>query len=68
MCFNDNVSKFAHGIVNRCKKKRQYKEIPNENQPLLSQNKIENGNATIIPEEILESDLTLKDIDEFGML
>lgn len=65
MCFNDRVSKFAHRIVNSCKKKRQFKEIPNENQPLLSQNKIENGNGTV-GGDTLESDLTLKDIDELG--
>lgn len=68
MCFNDKVSKFAHGVVNSCRKKRQFKEIPNEKQPLLSQSKIENGNGNIVSGDTLESDLTLKDIDELGKL
>lgn len=68
MCFNDKVSKFAHGVVNSCRKKKQFKEIPNENQPLLSQSKIENGNGNVVSGDTSESDLTLKDIDELGKL
>lgn len=65
MCFNDKVSRFAHRIVARCRRKRKFVEVSTECQPLLSQSKLENGNVST-SEEILESDLTLKDIDELG--
>lgn len=64
MCFNDKVSRFAHGVVRKCRRKKQYIEIPNEKQPLLSEKNVENGTTSVT--EVLESDLTLKDIDEFG--
>lgn len=66
MCFNDKVSRFAHRIVAKCRGRRPFSEVLEEQRPLLT-DKLKNGAATT-QVEILESDLTLKDIDELGKI
>lgn len=65
MCFNDKVSKFAHKIVSKFKRKKQFTEVLNDERAPLLQGKAENGNVTA-NEELADSDSTMKDIDQLG--
>ncbi|KAF7268995.1 hypothetical protein GWI33_017918 [Rhynchophorus ferrugineus] len=64
MIFNNNISSGLNKVAAKIKRKGYYREILNENQPLLlpSNGKVNNYSSGI--EEILDSDLTLKDIEE----
>ncbi|XP_050307218.1 sodium/potassium/calcium exchanger 3-like [Anthonomus grandis grandis] len=65
MVFNDSLRSCFHKIVTKFRRRRFYKEIISENQPLLVQsNGKVNNNYSSGVHDILASDLTLKDIEE----
>lgn len=64
MIFNNKISSNLHKVAAKIKRRGYYREILHENQPLLLQSngKVNRYNSGV--EEILDSELTLKDIEE----
>lgn len=66
MLFNDSICAYVSKVVVRVRRKGYYRELRPENQPLLlhSNGKVNHYSGDV--EEILSSDVTLQDIQEFG--
>ncbi|KAL1498367.1 hypothetical protein ABEB36_009177 [Hypothenemus hampei] len=65
MIFNECISSCCHKVITRIQRKGYYREIISENQPLLmSANGKLNHTYSNGVEQILVSDVTLKDIEE----
>lgn len=64
MIFNNSISSYFHKAAAKIKRKGYYKEVLSEAHPLLSQSngKVNNYNSGI--HDILDSELTLKDLEE----
>lgn len=67
MVFNDRLRACFHKMASKVKRRGHYKEIMSENHPLLLQanGKVNNHYNNGIS-EIMDSDLTLKDIEDLG--
>lgn len=67
MVFNDRLRSCFHKMATKVKRRGHYKEIMSENHPLLLQTngKVNNHYSNGV-HEIMDSDLTLKDIEDLG--
>lgn len=65
MSFNDSLSMAVNRFITKLKRRR-YKEINTETQPLLLKMNGVKSNSTNHVNEILETELTLKDCEDLG--